>query len=45
MTHYLVQPGDWIFVKGYELLSFARNMGENTIEHKTRNFIMLNNLL
>ena len=36
MTHssslayrYSVQPRDQIFVKGYGLLSFARNMGEN----------------
>ena len=29
MTCYSVQPRDWIFVKGYGFLSFARNMGKN----------------
>ena len=29
MQRYLVQPRDRIFVKGYGLLSFARNMGKN----------------
>ena len=29
MTHYLFEPGDCIFVKGYGLLSFAKNMGKN----------------
>ena len=24
-----VQPRDWIFVKGYGFLSFAKNMGKN----------------
>ena len=28
MTHYSVQPKDRILVKGYGLLSFARNIGE-----------------
>ena len=28
MTRYLVQPRDWIFVKGYGFLSFAKSMGE-----------------
>ena len=28
MLRYSVQPRDRIFVKGYELLSFARNMGK-----------------
>ena len=26
--HYLVQPGDQIFVKGYQFSSFAKNMGK-----------------
>ena len=26
--HYLVQPGDQIFVKGYRFSSFAKNMGK-----------------
>ena len=25
---YSVQPRDWIFVKGYGFLSFAKSMGE-----------------
>ena len=29
MTRYLVQPRDWIFVKGYGFLSFAKNIGKN----------------
>ena len=28
MAHYSAQPRDQIFVKGYEFLSFPRNMGE-----------------
>ena len=28
MTHYLVQPSDRIFMKGYRFLSFAKNMGK-----------------
>ena len=29
MTRYSVQPRDRMFVKGYELFSFAKNIGEN----------------
>ena len=29
MTHYSVQPRDWIFVKAYGFLSFSKNMGRN----------------
>ena len=29
MTRYSVQPRDRIFVKGYEFLSFAQNVGKN----------------
>ena len=29
MTRYSVQPGDRIFVKGYEFLSFAKSVGRN----------------
>ena len=29
MTQYSVQPRDWIFVKGYGYLVFAKNMGKN----------------
>ena len=32
MTRYLVQPRDWIFVKGYGFLSFAENMGKNIVK-------------
>ena len=36
MMRYSVQPRDWIFVKGYELLSFAKNMGKNILLLKIR---------
>ena len=29
MMHYSVQPRDRIFLKGYEILSFAKNMDRN----------------
>ena len=29
MMRYSVQFRDWIFVKGYGVLSFAKNMGKN----------------
>ena len=29
MTRYSVQPRDRIFVKGYGILSFTKNMGKN----------------
>ena len=29
MTWYSIQPRDRIFVEGYGLLSFAKNMGKN----------------
>ena len=29
MTQYPVQPGDWMYVKGYGFLPFAKNMGKN----------------
>ena len=29
MTRYSFQPRDWIFVKGYEFLFFAKKMGKN----------------
>ena len=29
MTRYSVQPRDWIFVKGYRFLSFAKNTDKN----------------
>ena len=29
MMRYLVQPRDWIFVKGYGFLSVAKNIGKN----------------
>ena len=29
MKRYLVQPRDQIFLKDYELLSFAKNMAQN----------------
>ena len=53
MRHYSVQSRDQIFVKGYELLPFARNMSKSIGKNKSKklsskyiqNFlIMLNNL-
>ena len=32
MMCYLVQPRDWIFVKGYGFLSFAKNISKNISE-------------
>ena len=29
MAHYSAQPRDWVFIKGYGFLCFAKNMGEN----------------
>ena len=37
MRRYSVQPRDWIFVKGYGFLSFARNMGRNIGRNITKN--------
>ena len=37
MTRYSVQPIDQIFVKGYEFLSFARNMGKNVGKNIRKN--------
>ena len=49
MMRYSVQPRDRIFVKRYEFLFFAKNMGKNTDKSLAvnigKNFlIMLNNL-
>ena len=32
MRHYSVQPTDWLFVKGYELLPFVKNMSRNALQ-------------
>ena len=32
MTPYSVPPRDQIFVTGYKVLSFAKNMGKNRVE-------------
>ena len=37
MTHYLVQPRDRIFVKGYGYLSFSSNMGRNNGKKISKN--------
>ena len=37
MIRYSVQPRDQIFVKGYELLSFAKNMGKNIGKNVSKN--------
>ena len=36
MTRYLVQPSDWIFVKGYGFLSFAKNMGKTFLKNTSK---------
>ena len=35
--HYTVQPRDWIFVKGYRFLSFAKNMGKKIGKNVKKN--------
>ena len=37
MTRYSVQQRDWIFVKSYEFLSFARNTRKMTGENIMKN--------
>ena len=37
MTHYLVQPRDQIFLKGYRFLSFATNIGKNASKFIIKN--------
>ena len=37
MTHYSVHSRDWIFVKGYGFLSFAKNMGRNIGKNISKN--------
>ena len=37
MMHYLVQPRDIIFEKGYRFLSFAKNMDKNINKNLSRN--------
>ena len=39
MIQYSVQPRDWILVKGYVLLSFAKNIGENIGKNISKNLI------
>ena len=50
---YSVQPRDWIFLKGYGFLPFAKNLGKNIGKYTSKNLggkysqnflIMLNNL-
>ena len=36
VRHYSVQSRDQIFVKGYELLPFARNMGKSIGKNKSK---------
>ena len=33
MTRYSVQPKNWVSVKDYEYLSFAKNMGEIQVKN------------
>ena len=37
MTQHLVQPRDRIFVKNYEILYFAENMGKNIVKKISEN--------
>ena len=37
MTRYSAQPRDQIFVKGYEILSFARNVNKYITENISNN--------
>ena len=37
MTRYSVQPRDRIFLKRYEFLSFARNVGKNVGKNISKN--------
>ena len=37
MTRYSVQPRDWIFIKCYGFLSFAKNMGRNIGKYRSKN--------
>ena len=36
MTRYSVQPRDQIFVKGYGILCFAKNMGQNIVKNTSK---------
>ena len=38
MMRYSVQPRDQIFVKGYGLLSFAKNIGKNIGKNISKSF-------
>ena len=38
MTRYWVEPRDWIFVEGYGVLSFAKNLGRNTGKNMSKNW-------
>ena len=38
MTHYSVQPRDWIFVKSYGFSSLAKNMGKSIDNNITKNW-------
>ena len=37
MAKYLVQSRDWIFIKGYQFLSFAKNMGKSIGKNISKN--------
>ena len=37
MTHYSVQPRNWIFVKGYEFLSFFKKMSKSIGKNISKN--------
>ena len=37
MLHYLIEPRDYIFVKGYGFLFFAKNMAKNVGRNISKN--------
>ena len=45
MIHYSIQPRDWIFVKGYGFLSFAKKkkIGKNIGKNISKNLSSKNN--
>ena len=37
MTRYSVQTRNWIFIKGYGYLPFAKNIGRNIVKNTSKN--------
>ena len=42
MIRYSVQSRDWIFVKGFGILSFAKNIGKNVAKIISKNLVGAN---